>query len=313
MKNIVFLFLFTTVLTAQNFKNDLEILKSKNQKCLDGGKFMYECSVKYNVKIDSLLNVVYKNVKSKLKVEDQNKLIVSQLDWLKTRDLKFKQIDSEATGLGEGEDDLLVKQLSKVDVVVERVNYLIDTDFSAKKLEYKDQVLEFVPPNYEILESFKGNLDSDKFEDLIVVLKKKNEEKTSDFNNNKPEKRPLLLFMGTANNKIELKIKTDNAVLCVDGSGAVHGDSFEGITIKNGFFSIEYFTVGGVDKWTKVTTFRYDFIKKNWFLHKDGMEFFKFNTSKKPNAEPVIKTGQKVLTTKDFGVVSLKDYSVYKK
>ena len=97
--------------------------------------------------------------------------------------------------------------------------------------------LKFIPKNYVILDSIRGNLNNDAYEDFILVLKKNNEDETSNFYDNKPEKRPLLIFLGNANKKLDLKLRTDNAVLCVDGSGAIHGDSYEGIKIKDGYFT----------------------------------------------------------------------------
>lgn len=100
--------------------------------------------------------------------------------------------------------------------------------------------------------------------------------------------------------------------MCIDCSGAIHGDSFEGVKIKNGFFSVEHYTVGGIDKWSKVITFKYEKAINNWVLHKDGMEFFKFNNDERPDAEAVIKTGEEILTKKNFGVVLFENYDIYK-
>ncbi len=312
MKRLILLFLFTNLVTAQNFKKGIQFLTNKNQKCLDSGEFMYECSNKFHLEIDSLLNVVYNNIRSKLKKEDKNILKTEQLSWLKSRDLKFKKIESEKTGLGNGLDELMIKQQSKADFVLKRINFLITNYLSDERKNFNTHFLKFIPKNYVILDSVRGNLNKDAYDDFVLVLKKKNEEETSNFNDDKPEKRPLLIFLGNANKKIDFKLRTDNAVLCVDGSGGIHGDSYERITIKDGYFSIEYYTVGGIDKWSKVTTFKYDLDKKNWFLYRDGMEFFKFNNSNKPNAEAVIKTGEEIKTKKDFGSILLQNYSVYK-
>jgi hypothetical protein len=129
---------------------------------------------------------------------------------------------------------------------------------------------------------------------------------------NKPEKRPLLILIGNSDNKLELKARNDNAVLCIDCSGAIHGDSFEGVKIKNGYFSVEHYTYGGNDKWSKVITFKYDKIKVNWVLHQDGMEYFRLNNDENPKAEAVIKTGEEILTKKNFGVVLFENYNIYK-
>lgn len=181
---------------------------------------------------------------------------------------------------------------------------------SNKTVNYKNQILKFVPKNFEILDTIKGNLNNDSFEDYILVLKKKNEETTSNYDDNKPEKRPLLILTGNSNNKLELKARNDNSVLCIDCSGAIHEDSYVGVKIKNGYFSVEHYTVGGNNKWSKIITFKYDKLKNNWFLHRDGMEFFGWNPDE--NGEAIIKTGEEILTKKNFGVVLFENYDIYK-
>lgn len=107
-----------------------------------------------------------------------------------------------------------------------------------------------------------------------------------------------------------MKARNDNSVLCIDCSGSIHGDSFVGVKIKNGYFSVEHYTVGGNDKWSKIITFKYDKSKNNWFLHRDGMEFFGWNPDE--NGEAIIKTGETILTKKNFGIIPFETYDIYK-
>jgi hypothetical protein len=179
-----------------------------------------------------------------------------------------------------------------------------------KTINFKNQILKFVPKNFEILDTIKGNLNNDSFDDYILVLKKKNEETTSNYGDNKPEKRPLLILTGNSNNKLELKARNDNSVLCIDCSGLIHGDSYVGVKIKNGYFSVEHYTVGGNDKWSQIITFKYDKIKDKWFLHRDGTEYFGWNPDE--NGEAIIKTGEEILTKKNFGVVLFENYDIYR-
>ncbi|GEL11721.1 hypothetical protein FGL01_24600 [Flavobacterium glycines] len=180
-------------------------------------------------------------------------------------------------------------------------------------LSNKNQILKFVPKGYEILGTVRGNLNYDNYDDYILVLKKNNEAILSNFNEDKPEKRPLLILIGNSNNKLELRARNDNSVLCVDCSGAIHGDSFEGVKIKNGYFSVEHYTVGGNDKWSKIITFKYDNLKENWFLHRVGTEYFKLNPDNNPDAEAVVKAGETILTKKDFGIVPFEKFDIYDK
>ncbi|MBA4276299.1 hypothetical protein [Flavobacterium sp.] len=203
--------------------------------------------------------------------------------------------------------------INKMKLVI--ITLLLSLNIAAQSnniTNYKNQLLKFVPQKFEIMDTVKGNLNNDSFDDYILVLKKKNEETTSNYSDNKPEKRPLLILIGNSDNKLELKARNDNAVLCIDCSGAIHGDSYLGVKIKNGFFSVEHYTVGGNDKWSKIITFKYDKSKKNWFLHRDGMEFFGWNPDESPKAEAIIKTGEEILTKKNFGVVLFENYDIYK-
>lgn len=313
MKLVIIALLLTFSISAQNSSKDLKVLQDTNQKCLDKGKDMLGCSRKYYIQMDSILNVIYKNYRSKLSITAQQELKSSQLLWLKNRDILFKKIDAKKTGDLQGVDDIMIKTQDKANFVSERVLLLIKK-YGEKKsvINYKNQILKFVPPNYEILDSVKGNLNNDSYDDYILVLKKKSEETTSDYDNGKADKRTLLILVGNSENKLTLKARNDNAVLCIDCSGAIHGDSFEGVKIKNGYFSVEHYTVGGIDKWSKVITFKYDKTKDDWFLHQDGMEFFRFNNDESPNAEAVIKTGEEILTKKNFGLVLFKNYDIYK-
>ena len=312
MKFVVFFLMFLFNLSAQNFDKDLELLKVKNQKCLDKGQNMLGCSQKYYTQMDSLLNVVYKNRRSKLSPTEQLDLKNKQLLWLKKRDVQFVKIDNQDTGLGNGLDDLMVKTQEKANFVADRILFLIDTAQEVKVGDYQTQLLNFVLKGYEILDSIKGNLNNDAFDDYILILKVKNEEETSDYANDKPKKRPLFILVGNSEHKLELKARNDNAVLCIDCSGAIHGDSYVGVTIKNSYFSVEHYTVGGNDKWSKIITFKYDKVLDKWVLHQDGMEFFGWNPNEGTNEEAIVKTGGKILTKKDFGLVLFEKYDIYK-
>lgn len=163
-----------------------------------------------------------------------------------------------------------------------------------------ENIKNFVPENYAILDSVSGNLNLDNFVDMIVVLKKIGEEKTSDVIEN-PEKRPLLILIGKANNKFKLAERNDNTVYCID-CGGIMGDPFTEIVIKNGYFSVEHYG-GSAWRWTRVITYKYSKVENNWFLHKDGSE--NFHATEPEKVEKIIKT------TKDFGKVLFKDFDIY--
>ena len=179
-------------------------------------------------------------------------------------------------------------------------------------INYKSQILKFIPKGYQILDTVKGNLNNDNYDDYILVLKKNNEEELSNVSKDEFVKRPLLILVGNSEKKLVLKRRNDNTVLSVDFGGAIHGDTYEGVKIKNGYFSVEHYTVGGNDKWSKIITYKYDRLKDNWFLHRIGTEFFKFNSDEKPNTKAIVKTGETLLTKKNFGIVPFEKYNIYK-
>jgi hypothetical protein len=163
------------------------------------------------------------------------------------------------------------------------------------------EVTRYIPPNYQVLNVTYGNLNLDNYPDLILVLHKNNEEKTSDVVSH-PEKRPLLIFTGGPGNTYKLTARNDNAVYCVDCGGAM-GDPFTGITIKNGYFSVEHYG-GSAWRWARIITFRYVKTAQNWVLYKDGNESF--------NAGDPEKVERKIYTAKKFGKVPFNHFNIYK-
>ncbi|WP_051666539.1 hypothetical protein [Pedobacter sp. R20-19] len=160
---------------------------------------------------------------------------------------------------------------------------------------------KYIPKGFDALEMAKGDLNRDAYADIILVLKKRGEEKTSDVINH-PEKRPLLILLGQADKTYKLAARSDNSVYCVD-CGGMMGDPFTGITIKNGYFSVEHYGGSG-QRWTRIVTFKYLPAEKNWFLFKDGGERFH------ATAPEEVKT--EVKTVKNFGKIPFQKFDIYK-
>lgn len=173
-----------------------------------------------------------------------------------------------------------------------------------------DQDLKaFVPKGYSVISIESGNLNLDEYTDAILVLRKTSEESTSNFAENKPDKRPMLLLIGQKNGTYKLAYTNNNAVYCID-CGGLFGDPFTGITIKNGYFSIEHGVSGG-HHWEHVTTFKYNKSKNNWFLYKDNYINYKFNSDASNNAEALVVDYEKLKTVKDFGEISFEKFNIY--
>lgn len=163
-----------------------------------------------------------------------------------------------------------------------------------------ESINKFIPEGYAILDSAAGDLNLDQYEDYIVILKNMNEEKTSDVIDN-PEGRPLLILIGQANGDYHLAAKSNTSVLCYD-CGGIMGDPYQGITIKNGYFSIEH-AGGSAWRWTRIITYKFSKADNYWFLHRDGGESFH-------SSEPE-KSESNMRSKADFGKVKFEDFNVF--
>jgi hypothetical protein len=173
------------------------------------------------------------------------------------------------------------------------------------------KISQFIPIGYSAIDTASGNLNLDSLKDMILVLRKDGEDSTSNFANDKPDKRPLLILLGQPNNTYKVAYRNDNAVYCID-CGGMFGDPFKGITIKNGYFSIEHGISGG-EHWEQITTFKFDKFKSNWFLYKDHYISYKFNDSNDNNADALVKDVDKLETVKNFGIISFDKFNIYNK
>lgn len=158
-----------------------------------------------------------------------------------------------------------------------------------------------LPAGYRVLSAEQGDLNRDALPDWAVVLHRPDEQQTSDVVDH-PTKRPLLLFVGGAGGSFTLAARSDNAVYCVD-CGGMMGDPFTGLSIKNGYFTVEHYGGSG-QRWTRFVTFRYDAAARTWLLHRDGGEHFHA-------ADPEHGTTS-MRTTKDFGRVPLARFDIYR-
>ncbi len=199
---------------------------------------------------------------------------------------------------------------SKIDT--SKIKEVKKHDSSNEKIDTISDVLkQFIPKNYSVINISSGDANLDGLIDKILVLRKNTEETTSNFYEEKPDKRPLLLLLGQANNSYKLAFRNDNAVYCIDCGGAF-GDPFTGTTIKKGYFSIEHGIVGGFH-WENVTTFKYNKLMKGWDLYKDHYISYKFNDNNDENAEALVVDFDKMETEKDFGRITFDNFNIYNK
>ncbi|GLU43758.1 hypothetical protein [Allomuricauda sp. NBRC 101325] len=135
---------------------------------------------------------------------------------------------------------------------------------------------------------YSGNLNHDEFEDIVLRFKIENE----------PEEREHFhLLLGQKNGTYKLSSKND--FFTEDG---VDGTAFNGVVIKNGYFSIEYGGGGNTSGSYDIITFKYSKENDNWLLHRVGSLFMHRYADTEPTEE--------ISTQKDFGEIAFKDYGI---
>lgn len=158
------------------------------------------------------------------------------------------------------------------------------------------KISKFIPMGYALIDTAMGDLNFDKYRDIILVLKTLGEDTALDATE---YKRPLLLLLGHADKTFTLSARNDNVVYCYQ-CGGVFGDPYNGVGIKNGLFTIHHFG-GSNDRWSNDITFKYSPTDKIWYLHKivdKGWSVFHLD-----------KIATRIQTKKDFGVVRFDKYN----
>ena len=150
-----------------------------------------------------------------------------------------------------------------------------------------------IPAGFAILDSASGDINKDGSQDLVMILKNSEEEIIAG------AIRPLLLLPGDGKGLYQLSERNDSVVLCM-GCGGVFGDPYAGITIKNGFFSVEHFG-GSSWRWTRIITFKYDVKLKQFVLHRDAGDSYH-------SSDPG-KITRNVYHKEDFGKLLFANYS----
>jgi hypothetical protein len=120
----------------------------------------------------------------------------------------------------------------------------------------------FVLPGYDMLDYITGDLNNDKKQDAILLLKQNMEDTSYD-----ELKRPMIILLRQADRKLQQVKRNDDVIMCRQCGGAF-GDPYEGIEIKNAGFNIRFYG-GSSWRWSFDYSFRYDSLKTNWYLVKE--------------------------------------------
>jgi uncharacterized protein YecT (DUF1311 family) len=104
----------------------IEHLEDLHQTCLDRGENMWNCSNDFYNQMDSLLNVVYRNIKNKSTSEAAKSLKQDELKWLEKRNKEFIRIDKEKDVKNLGVTDASMVAIDqKAEYVKDRVLFLL--------------------------------------------------------------------------------------------------------------------------------------------------------------------------------------------
>lgn len=131
-KKLLITFLLLTSLTfagkAQTQKT-IDSIRITYQNCLDKGENMLGCTRRYYSQMDSLLNVVYKNLRNQSDAAGKDRLKSEQKKWLTKRDAYFKKVEKDPLNeITPGElsrDEAMIIIDQKADYVRERVEALL--------------------------------------------------------------------------------------------------------------------------------------------------------------------------------------------
>jgi hypothetical protein len=118
----------------------------------------------------------------------------------------------------------------------------------------------FIPADYDTIATATGDLNKDKLDDHVLVLKSKAEdaEPKPPVEGSEPEAVPgarILIVLFKNASGYSLAAKSDSAILCKD-CGGVFGDPFESIVIEKGVLSIHHYG-GSAWRWSYTHKFRW--------------------------------------------------------
>ena len=107
---------------VDNYRKALESLEIKHQAELDKGERMMIVEQEYKVSMDSMLNVVYKELVLKLNDTQKENLRIEQLEWMRQRDIEFEELRKPLTEMTN--DFGFVPQDARMVVYSQQANYI---------------------------------------------------------------------------------------------------------------------------------------------------------------------------------------------
>jgi hypothetical protein len=124
-------------------------------------------------------------------------------------------------------------------------------------------IMSFVPEGYDTLATTEGDLNKDKLNDIVLVLKAK-EEDTGEAGNADIDDLPdrLMVVLFKKGDGYIVAGRTSTSILCKN-CGGVFGDPFAGVSITNGVLKIEHY---GGSAWRWGSTHKFRFQQNSFYL-----------------------------------------------
>jgi hypothetical protein len=142
------------------------------------------------------------------------------------------------------------------------VNVLFSQQTVLSKIPKTGTAIEaFIPEGYDTIATVTGDLNKDKLEDCVMVLKSKKEdvarviadENAPDTVPSIPNRLLIVLFKNTSG--YTLAAKSESAILCKE-CGGIFGDPFDAVMIEKGILVIHHYG-GSAWRWSNTHKFRW--------------------------------------------------------
>jgi hypothetical protein len=171
---------------------------------------------------------------------------------------------------------------------------------NAQNTEVPSELKPFVLKGHETLDFAKADLNADKLPDYILVLKVQGEDTLTYVNENREAARPFLLVIRQPDGSLKQATRNDEIIYCKQCGGSM-GDPYQGLTAKTGEFTVDFYG-GSSWRWTAAYSFKYDKIKKDWFLQTHVASSFQSGDPDKTMEETVIRRNE-------IGDISLENFN----
>lgn len=180
------------------------------------------------------------------------------------------------------------------------ITLMVSVNIVAQNTTIPEELKPFIMPGYEVMDVVKGDLNRDKLDDYLLVLKTAGEDSFSFDNTDWDAHRPLLLIIRQANGTLKT-VAVNNELIFCKNCGGVMGDPYQGLTIKPGEFTADLYG-GSSWRWAESFTFRYDAVKKNWFLQTHKSTSFQ-------SGDPERTMNESVISRSETGDISIEKFT----